>query len=190
MALYPYALFFHIVGVIGLFISMSLELAIVFRLRAAQTTAQIHEWMAINRAIEKILPISALLILVSGLTMLFTVWGWGQAWIDLSLGLLIVVGVLGAVINAPRIKAIQKAVEAAPAGPVPASLQKLISDPVLRAYALIPGFMALGAVSLMTLKLDWIGSAVVIIIALIVGIVAGQLLLPRRTSPKASSVAN
>ena len=188
MALYPYALFFHIVGVLGLFISMSLEVTIGFRMRAAQTTAQVREWMAINRAIEKILPISALLILASGLFMLFTVWGWGQAWIDLSLSLLVVLGVLGPVINGPRMKAIQMAVEIAPDGPVPASLRKCITDPVLRAYALIPGFMALGAVSLMTLKLDWIGSAVVVIIALIVGIIAGQ--LSRETFHKTSPVAN
>ena len=120
--------------------------------------------------------------------MLFTVWGWSHAWIDLSLGLLIVLGVLGPVINEPRMKAIQMAVEVAPDGEVPASLQKRISDPVLRAYALIPGFMALGAVGLMTLKLDWIGSGVVMIIALMVGIISGQ--LSRGTPHKASSVTD
>jgi hypothetical protein len=175
MALYPYALFFHIVGVIGLFIAIGLEVATGFRLHAAKTTAQVQEWMAINHMLEKMLPVSALLILASGLFMLFTAWGWSHAWIDLSLGLLIVVGVLGAVINGPRMKAIQMAVEVAPDGEIPASLQKHISDPVLRAYALIPGCLALGAVALMNFKLDWIGSGVVMIIALMVGIIAGAI---------------
>src|SRR6266568_5023682 len=96
------------------FISISLEVTIGFRLRAAQSTAQVHEWMTINRVLEKLLPISALLILASGLFMLFTVWGWNQAWIDLSLSLLILLGILGPVINGPRMKAIQLAVTGAP----------------------------------------------------------------------------
>ncbi len=187
MALYSYMLLFHIVGVLGLFISISLEVAISFRLRAAQTTTQVREWLAVNRVIEKTLPISALLILASGLFMLFTTWGWSQAWIDISLSLLIVLGILGPVINGPRMKAIQTAAALAPEGKIPAELQKHISDPVLRVYALIPGFIALGAVSLMTLKLDWISSGAVMIIALVVGIVSGQ--LARRTPHKASSVS-
>jgi hypothetical protein len=187
MTLYPYALVLHIVGVLGLFIAMSLELTAVFRLRAAQTTIQVHEWMAVNRVLEKVLPISAVLILASGLYMIFTVWGWSHAWIDLSLGLLIVLGALGPAINGPRMKAIHRAVEAAPDGPVLDGLQKRISDPVLRAYALIPGFMALGVVVLMILKLDWIGSVVVIVVAFVVSIISGQ--LSRGTPRKAQSVA-
>ena len=187
MALYSYMLLFHIVGVLGLFISISLEVAISFRLRAAQTTTQVREWLAVNRVLEKMLPISALLILASGLFMLFTAWGWSQAWIDISLGLLIVLGILGPVINGPRMKAIQTTAALAPEGEIPASLQKHISDPVLRAYALIPGFIALGAVGLMTLKLDWISSGAVMVIALVVGIVSGQ--LARRTPHTASPVS-
>jgi hypothetical protein len=115
------------------------------------------------------------LILASGLYMTFTAWGWGQAWIDLSLGVLIVLGVLGPAINGRRLQAIHLAVEAAPDGEVPASLQQRISDPVLRAYALIPGFLLLGVVGLMTLKPDWIGSGVVLAVAFVASLIAGQL---------------
>lgn len=188
MTLYPYALFLHVVGVLGLFIAIGLEVAVSFRLRAAQTTAQLREWIAINRVIEKILPASAVLILISGLFMLFTAWGWSHAWIDLSLGLLVALGILGPAINGPRMKAIQSGVAMAPDGEIPVSLQKCIADPVLRAYALIPGFMALGAVSLMTLKLDWLSSGIAMVVALILGIIAGQ--LSRRTPRKAAPVIN
>ncbi len=175
MTLYPYALFFHIVGVLGMFIANSLAVTVVFRLHAAQTTAQVLEWLSVNSALEKILPVSALLILASGLYMTFTAWGWSQAWIDLSLGVLIVLGVLGPAINGRHLKAIHLAVEVAPDREVPASLQKLITDPVLRAYALIPGFLLLGVVGLMTLKPDWIGSGVVLVMAFVVSLIAGHL---------------
>lgn len=171
MTLYPYVLLLHIVGVIGLFIALSLELAVMSRLRAAKTTTQVHEWLTLSRVIDLVLPVSAVVILISGLMLTFSVWGWGHAWIELSLGLLVLLGILGPVINGPRMKAIQVAAQVAPVGEIPTALRKVISDPVLRAYVPIPGLVALGAVIMMVLKLDWLGSGMVIALILIVGLI-------------------
>ncbi len=171
MTLYPYLLLLHIVGVIGLFIAISLEVAIIARLRAAKTTTQVHEWLTLNRVIELVLPVSVVFILISGLVLTFSVWGWGHAWIELSLGLLVLMGILGSVIHGPRMKAIQVAAQAAPVGEISTTLKKVIFDPVLRAYLPIPGLVALGAVIMMVLKLDWIGSGVVIALVLILGLI-------------------
>lgn len=187
MTLYPYALVIHIVGVLGLFISISLEVLAVFRMRAAKTTDQVHEWISVNRLLEKTLPASAVLILVSGLYLAFTGWGFNQAWIDLSLGGLVLLGILGPVINGSRMKGIERAAAAAPDGEIPVNLRERIADPVLRIYAPIPGILGLGVVALMTLKLDWIGSIAVLLIALVVGLIAG--LFSQGTSYKAPSVA-
>ena len=141
MTLYPYTLLLHIVGVIGLFIALSLELVVVSRLRAAKTTTQVHEWLTLSRVIDLVLPVSAVFILISGLVLTFSGWGWGHAWIELSLGLLVLLGILGPVINGPRMKAIHVAAQAAPVGEIPPALRKVISHPVLRAYCthLYPG---------------------------------------------------
>jgi len=171
MTLYPYILLLHIVGVIGLFIALSLELAIVSRLRAAKTTTQVYEWLKLSRVIDLVLPISAIFILISGLVLTFSVWGWGHAWIELSLGLLVLLGILGPVINGPRMKAIHVAAQAVPMGEIPPTLSEVISNPVLRTYTPIPGLFALGAVTMMVLKLDWLGSGIVIALALIVGLI-------------------
>jgi hypothetical protein len=171
MTLYPYTLLLHIVGVIGLFIAISLELAVVSRLRAAKTTTQVHEWLILSRVIDLVLPVSAVFILISGLVLTFTVWGWGHAWIELSLGLLVLLGILGPVINGPRMKAIQVAAQAAPVGEIPIALRKAIANPVLRAYVPIPGLLALGVVIMMVLKLDWLGSGMVIALTLIIGLI-------------------
>jgi uncharacterized membrane protein len=171
MTLYPYFLLLHIVGVIGLFIALSLEFAIVFRLRAAKTTTQVQEWLTLSRVIDLMLPVTAVVILISGLVLTFSVWGWGQAWIDLSLGLLVLLGILGPVINGPRMKAIQVAAQAAPIGEISTALRQAIFNPVLRVYLPIPGLVALGAVIMMVLKLDWLGSGMVIALVLIVGII-------------------
>jgi hypothetical protein len=171
MALYPYSLLLHIVGVIGLFIALSLELAVVSRLQAAKTTTQVHEWLTLSRVTDVLLPVSAGLLLISGLVLTLSAWGWGQAWIDLSLGLLVLLGILGPVINGPRMKAIQVAAQAAPAGEISPALREVIADPVLRVYVPLPILGALGAVTMMVLKLDWLGSGVVIALALIAGLI-------------------
>lgn len=171
MILYPYLLLLHIVSVIGLFIALSLEVAVVSRVRAATTTTQVLEWLTLSRVIDLVLPVSAAFILISGLVLTLTVWGWGHAWIELSLGLLVLLGILGPVINGPRMKAIHMAEQAASMDEIPPALRKAISDPVLRAYTPIPGLAALGAVIMMVLKLDWPGSALVIALVLIGGLV-------------------
>ena len=63
------------------------------------------------------------------------------------------------------------AAQAAPVGEIPPALRKAISDPVLLAYAPIPGLAALGAVIMMVLKLDWLGSGMVIALVLIVDLI-------------------
>lgn len=171
MTLYPYTLLLHIVGVIGLFMAISLELVVVSRLRAAKTTTQVHEWLTLSRVIDLVLPVSAVFILISGLVLTFSGWGWGHAWIELSLGLLVLLGILGPMMNGPRMKAIHVAAQAVPVGEIPTALRKVISNPVLRAYTPISALVALGIVIMMVLKLDWLGSGIVIALVLIIGLI-------------------
>jgi hypothetical protein len=154
MTLYSATLLLHIVGVIGLFIALSLEVAVVSRLRVAKTTTQVHEWLALSRVIDVVLPGSAVCILISGLMLTFLVWGWGHAWID-----------------GPRMKAIHVAAQAAPVGEISTALRQAIGSPVLRVYLPIPVLVALGAVIMMVLKLDWLGSGMVIALVLIVSLI-------------------
>lgn len=170
MTLYSATLLLHVVGVIGLFVALSLEVAVVSRLRMAKTTAQVHEWLTLSRVIDMLLPVSAVCILISGLMLTFWVWGWGHAWIDLSLGLLVLLGILGPVINGPRMKAIHVAAHAAPEGEISPTLKQAILNPVLRVYVPITVLVAVGAVIMMVLKLDWLGSGMVIALVCIVGL--------------------
>ena len=94
MTFYPYALLLHIVGVLGMFIAIGLEQAVLFRLRAAKTTALVREWSRVMSTVDKMFPISGVVILGAGLYMVFTTWGWSQAWIDISLGVFLLTSVL------------------------------------------------------------------------------------------------
>lgn len=181
MSLYPYVLLLHIVAVLGLFMATGLELTALFRLRSAKSVAQVYEWTNVNRLLEIVFPLAALLILAAGLAMTFMVWGWSHAWISISLAALLVMSVLGATINTRRMKAIRTSAERAPDGPVPAALRKTIFDRGMWTTILTMSVTDLGIVGLMTIKPGWIGSIVVLIVTIAIGFILAQLAL--RTVP-------
>jgi hypothetical protein len=176
MTLYALALFVHIVGVLGLFMGIGLQWIIVQRLSQAQTVAQVREGTSMVAIQERLWPTAALLILLAGIYMTVTAWGWRTPWIDVSLAALIVQGaVAGALINR-RLKAIHTGIAAteAPAGAFPPGLKRQIADPVLRAAVQINAIMGLGVVFLMTTKPGLVGSLITLAVALLLGIVTGR----------------
>jgi hypothetical protein len=122
--------------------------------------------------------------------MTFTVWGFSHAWIDVSLVELIVMAALGPTIAGRRLKAIHGAVETIPEGPLPASLQKAIDDPVLWTYMQIAPMIALGIVCLMTVKPDWIGALAVAIVFPVAGFIIGRLTFHARNIQSTESLAS
>ena len=74
MMLYSIALFLHVVGALGLFITLGLEWTSLSRLRGAASVEQVREWLPVLGALRKIGGPSALTLLVSGIYMMATVW--------------------------------------------------------------------------------------------------------------------
>lgn len=177
MNLYTLALFAHILGALGLFIGIGLQWISVLRARQVQTVAQVREWTSLTSVTESLVPVASLLILLAGVYMTVTSWGWETPWIDVSLAALVLLGALGGAVINRRIKAIQQAARATePAtGPVPAELERRVSDPVLWTSVQVNGFTALGVVFLMTIKPDLAGSLISIAVALILGIGSARL---------------
>jgi len=174
MTLYALALFVHIVGVLGLFMGIGLQWISVQRLSQVQTVAQVREGTSLIALQERLWPTAALLILLAGIYMTVTAWGWSTPWIDLSLAALIVQGA-GALINR-RLKAILTGIAAteAPAGTFPPGLERQITDPILRTAVQINAFTGLGVVFLMTTKPGLGGSLIALAVALLLGIGAGR----------------
>ena len=169
MTMYHLALYAHILGVLGLFIAIGLEWTSMVRMRRARTVEQLREWTSLHATLDKVFPLTAVVILVAGLYMVGDVWGWSYAWINLSLAGLAVMGGLGPLINGRRLRAIQAAAEAAPAGPVPAGLTRQMQDPILWMSVKIMAAMALGVVYLMAAKPEAGESIAALVIAGLVG---------------------
>ena len=186
MSFYPYALLLHIVGVLGLFILWALELTSMLCLRRARTVTQFREWGRLCRLVLQLFPVMVLLILTGGITMVLLAWGWTRAWIDLGLGLLVLMAVLGTAIQGRRLEALYAEAAAAPDGPAPRTLRGKIEDRVIWASVLAMGGTMLGIVALMTLKPDWFEATAIIVVATLLGLVAG-LALARKSPSLAES---
>ncbi len=176
MSFYPLALFAHLVGVLGLFITIGVQWTCTLSLRRAQTVTQVREWTSLVRGLSKLGPASGLLLLVAGMYMTATAWNMNTPWIIVSCFTLLFLMALGLGVTLRQLRAIRRAaatVEAA-VGSIPPAVQRQIDAPLLWTSAQVMGSTALGVVLLMTTKPDLAASLLVLAAALILGVVSAQ----------------
>ena len=175
MSGYTIALFFHVSGAIGYFVSSGTRVFTLASLRRAQRVEQVRIIANIDRWVGPLFGISLLLILVTGLSMALTAWSLQTSWISVALISLIVMAPFGAALMEPRRRAIEHLAQATPDGPIPETLARRIHDPVLRTSIQTLPLLLLGIVFLMTTKPSVIGSIIVMAIALVLGLASGLL---------------
>jgi hypothetical protein len=174
MTNYTLALFLHIIGVLGLFTAIGLEWMTMFGMRRARLAVQVQEWTGVYAILGRVFSISAALILLSGLYMVHEAWGNGTAWTGIALIVLILLGAAGGGFIVPRLRAIHRAAEAAPAGAVPDSLRVLILDRILWTSVQLSAALAFGVVYLMTIRPEIGGSLVTLVVAVVIGLAVSQ----------------
>jgi hypothetical protein len=184
MLLYSIVLFLHIVGALGLFAALGLEWASAAYLRRALAVDQAREWLSVRGWVMRLGPASLALILLSGLFMVATSWGW-VGWIVVALAALVLIAVLGAALTGSRIGAIQQGV-AAESGTLSPTLRQRLNDPVMWISLQTRTAIALGIVFLMTVKPDGVGSLITIGVAIILGLASS---LPMRRRVRAKDAA-
>jgi hypothetical protein len=177
-----FVLFLHIIGALGLFIALSLQWICLIGMRRARVVLQVQEWAGLRGVLAVLFPISAILILVSGLYLVHDELG-GQSpgWTSVALIVLILLGVAAGVLSGPRMRAISAAAKAAPAGPVSGPLSLLILDPIMWTTVQVSGALAIGVVYLMTIKPETGGAWLTIVVAAVIGLAASQPI--RRAGP-------
>ena len=169
MNLYPVALFVHVVGALLLFATLTLE-GIALRLaRRAATAQEARSAIAIMRLNRIVGPLSAVGILVPGLYMMATSWGW-VIWIAVALAAWGLIAVVGAV-NGARLLALERKL-ARESGGLATALVAQLRDPFFPTSWTTRVGMALGVVFLMTVKPGAAGSVITIAVAVAAGVVA------------------
>jgi hypothetical protein len=104
MTLYSIALFLHVVGALLLFATLTVEGVALRQMHRAATSGEAQSATAILRLNRIIGPVSLIGVLVPGLYMVATTWGW-VAWIVVALAAYVLIAVFGAV-NGIRIQAL------------------------------------------------------------------------------------
>lgn len=170
--MYHIALFLHILGVLCLMGGHTLIHASLEVMRRAQTVERIRDWAAISAGLDKFMPAFTLTILLPGLYMAWTAWGWTTPWIDASLALFGLLMILGPTLFGRRFAALNREVKAATSGMIPASLATQIRDRKLWTIENTFTCLLLAILFLMTVKPNLFGTVVVISIGLVAGLLS------------------
>jgi hypothetical protein len=117
--------------------------------------------------------------------MVVTAWGWTTVWIDVALGALLILPLLGRIVLGPRLAALHTGALQAPDGPVPAALLPRRTDPAMWTALWISTAVYVGNVFLMTNKPDLGVSLAAMAIALVIGAVLPLIMRPRSVNPVA-----
>lgn len=177
-----FALFLHILLVIVGLCAAAVMHAALLLLRAADDVAATRPWPRVIAALEMALPVAALFILFTGAWLLHLSggeFGWNQGWVIASVSGLVAVEAAGGLV-APRSKALRRAIDEAPDGPVGPDLRRLILDRVL--WCVLHGGTAvfLAVVFVMVVKPSGLWSAIVVVLVGLAGAATGPLFTRHR----------
>ncbi len=184
MSIYNIVLFVHVIGAIGYFLGMGILLFILLGLRRAQRVEHVRALIHLNELSAPVSAASAVLLLVTGLYLALTAWSLLTSWILVALISLLLMVPTSAALIAPRRSAIVKQLaREAPGGELSEALERHIDDPVLATVCMTVAALLLGLVFLMTTKPNLVGSLIVMVVALLLGLAAGVLVSRMRRAP-------
>jgi hypothetical protein len=189
MSHYTLALFLHVSGAIGAFVSLGIWLFGLSALRRAQRVEQVRAiaWLII--VASPLMVFSVLLIAIAGFNMALSAWGLQTPWIAVAIVSFVVMAPVGPFVLAVRMYTIMDMVREAPDGPLNSELERRTRDPILGTAAQTLTTVLLGIVFLMTNKPALIASIIVMGIALACGLLTGvpYWYAARRRSRRASA---
>src|SRR6266487_4270687 len=185
MSIYSIILFVHVIGAIGYFLGIGTQLFVLVGLRRAQRVEQVRALIQLNDQSGPVSGISVLLLLAAGLYLALAAWSLLTSWILVALISLILMVPTTAALIAPRRSAIVKQLaREAPGGELSEALERHIDDPVLATVCTTVLTLLLGLVFLMTTKPNLVGSLIVMVVALLLGLAAGVLISRMRRAPQ------
>jgi hypothetical protein len=169
MSLYTLALFVHVSGAIGTFVSLGIWLFGLAAMRRARLVEQVRAlaWLVI--VASPLLVLSVLLLGLAGFEMALSTWGLLTPWIAVSLVIVVLIGPIGAFVLDPRMRTIFAEAQEAPDGPLPDHLNTRTHDPILGTAASTLTTLLLGIVFLMTTKPSLVSAILVMGVALFLG---------------------
>lgn len=172
MSLYTLALFLHVSGAIGAFISLGVWLFGLAALQRAQRVEQVRavSWLIV--IVDPFMVLSVLLIGVAGFFLALSTWGLETSWIVVALVSFVLIAPVGPFVLSARMHAIRDLAATMPDGLLSEALAKRTHDPLLVTAASTLAAVLLGIVFLMTNKPSLALSILVMGVASVLGLVS------------------
>ena len=175
MSVYSVFLFVHFLGVIGLFAAAFVLFKLGTHLRRAATVEEIRIWLGLARSIAPLFPVSAVLLVVTGLHLAGSGWSFGLPWVVTALVTVLSLLPLGPFLQRPRFMAMGKAAMSADPGPVPLDLARAVSNGQVWTLAYMSWGAAIGLLWTMTQKPNgWVGATAPVIVLAGIGAMLGS----------------
>ncbi|RAQ97237.1 hypothetical protein [Thermogemmatispora tikiterensis] len=127
---YHLVLFLHIVGALGFFMGVAVQLTAMVGARQARTVEAVRAWCALNRPLAILMPITSWLIFLAGLALLLGAWGWHHAWLNMSLILFLLISLVTSQVNRAHGRRLGALLAHASAGPVNLELRQALLSPL------------------------------------------------------------
>ncbi len=180
---YSIALYIHIVGAFGFFVTMGLEWVGLTEIRSATSLEQARALMRIlkSKVVGGVAFASLSAIIVAGLYMVVRVWG-GSPFVLVTLGAFVLEGVLFVAVTGPRMTALERAL-ATDDGLLSPAFHRAANHPLLWISMQTRVAIILGIVFLKIAKPDLTGSLLTIGVATVIGL-ASALPLVRAERPQ------
>jgi hypothetical protein len=180
MNVYTLALFVHISSATCLFIGFGIWFLGITRIARASRVEHVRMLADFLLMVRLVVPASALLVIIAGLTMTQIAWGLRTGWIAVALGSLVLIGSVGTWVIDPKVRTIAALANSLPDGPLPATLAQRTHDTVLHLglHTLIA--MLFGIVFLMTIKPVLTSAIVAMVVAAFFGLASGVLFVRAR----------
>lgn len=133
---------------------------------------------------DGLLPLSVVFVLVPGLYLVFTAWGWKFAWVNTSLILVLAMTFAGPIINLRRLKAILNLANTETSSSPSSELLGKVRDRTLWNSVSVMCMFLVGIIYLMTVKPGLLGSLVALAITFILGLMIATIILGKADRSK------
>ncbi|MGH2739813.1 MAG: DUF2269 family protein [Actinomycetota bacterium] len=145
--MYRWWVFVHIVGVFGFLTAHGASVAVAFRLRGERNPARIQALLELSGRSINAFFVSLLVLLTGGIVAGFLGHWWAQAWIWVSLGVLVATSLVMFLLGTPYYKRLRLAAQEASGGSEVVTEDRLVG--VLRSpVPIILAFVGFGALGL------------------------------------------
>lgn len=175
LGMYQVAMIAHIIGTVAFFSGLLVTTAAMIGMRGATTVEKLRGWVTLASRSDLVIPFGAALILLSGLYLILTAWGWSTPWVNICLVTFLAITPLVPLGLSRRLGSVKaslgKAGATAGSGPVPAALRAATRDPLMWTSTVVLNATSFGILYLMLTKPDIWGSLFVVAIAVLLSAV-------------------